>query len=77
MNIIVGGTAYDSETGNDIAVAAFDPAGQSLWTGQLELSGNQTAKDMAIDPATGEIVITGYSGNPGPNENDSDGLGAD
>ncbi|MFY9232857.1 MAG: hypothetical protein WAO58_00170 [Fimbriimonadaceae bacterium] len=57
MNIYVGGTSYSDSTGNDVTVRSWDQDGVPRWVGRSAVTGNQVAKDMAIDPATGEIMI--------------------
>ncbi len=60
-SIAVGGMAHEAapSSGYDIALMKFDAAGNVLWRKQFGTSGMEGASAIAVDPATGNLAITG------------------
>ena len=59
-NIYVTGETHPSGTSdNDALTAAFDPAGNLLWTKVFDSGAGDSSKGIAVDSA-GDVYVTGY-----------------
>lgn len=62
-NVYVMGVT-STQTGDfDIIVIKYSEPGNEIWKRQYESPQTQMPKDMYVDKTTGEVFITGYSGN--------------
>lgn len=67
---IVVGRSYDASVGfppppptQDALVARYDANGVLLWDHRVDwIGGDDQAQDVALDPATGDVIVAGYAG---------------
>jgi DNA-binding beta-propeller fold protein YncE len=65
-NVYVTGESYNnSHDGYDYATIDYSPGGTTLWTSRYAASPaiNNRAHALAINPVTGDVYVTGSSGN--------------
>ena len=58
-NVKLGATTFVSSGLGDAYVAKFDPSGNHLWSKHLSGPYFEIASAIAIDPQTGDVVVTG------------------
>ena len=54
-----GGDAQGSGGNARAVVARYDGSGQAIWAETLDTSGADTAEDVRVDPATGNLIVLG------------------
>ena len=61
--VYVTGQSAGTSTGVDYATIAYTPAGNQLWVGRYNDTGNGTdiATSLAVNPASGTVYVTGQS----------------
>lgn len=70
-NVYVAGTSLSGTSGRDYATVAYSAAGEQLWAARYNGPGNgfDEAADVAVDPGTGTVYVTGQSATvPGDND---------
>ncbi|MBI5364762.1 MAG: hypothetical protein HZA53_16420, partial [Planctomycetes bacterium] len=68
--VVVVGRSYNASVGfppppptQDALVARYDANGVLLWDHRVDwIGGDDQAQDVAIDPATGDVIVAGYAG---------------
>lgn len=64
-NVYVTGTSQGMGTGRDYATVAYGPNGARLWVARYHGGGTDNAMDMTVNPATGDLYVTGWSARGG------------
>ncbi|MBK7876849.1 MAG: hypothetical protein IPJ77_14080 [Planctomycetes bacterium] len=67
--VVVVGRSYNASVGfppapptQDALVARYDASGTLLWSQRPDwMGGDDLAQDVAIDPATGDVLVAGYA----------------